>query len=84
MLGFTDAPRAWWLTRAMARLTGVSLPQAVVEGWLSRGELSQIVSRCESCAQPARCNAFMERRADEHAMPAFCPNKAAIEALAIV
>jgi hypothetical protein len=42
------------------------------------------VSRCESCAQPARCNAFMERRADEHAMPAFCPNKAAIEALAIV
>ncbi len=83
MLGYTDSPRAWWLTRAMARLTGVSLPQAVVEGWLSRGELGAIVARCEGCAQPARCRAFMDSHAEEKAMPGFCPNKAVIEALSI-
>lgn len=83
MIGYTDAPRAWWLTRGMARLSGVNLPQAVVEGWLSRSELARIVARCEACSQPGRCNAWMARSATATGMPDFCPNKQTIESLVI-
>ena len=36
MIGYPEAPKAWWLTRGMARISGVNLPRAVVEGWLQR------------------------------------------------
>jgi hypothetical protein len=42
MIGYPEAPRAWWLTRGMARISGVNLPRAVVEGWLQRDELEDI------------------------------------------
>ena len=32
MIGYPEAPRAWWLTRGMARISGVNLPRAVVVG----------------------------------------------------
>ena len=50
MIGYVEAPKAWWLTHGMARVAGVSLPRAVTEGWLKRSELARLVSRCQGCA----------------------------------
>lgn len=81
MIGYTEAPRAWWLTRGMARIVGVSLPQAVVEGWLSREELAAIVGRCDACIRANQCDAWIAQSGAETRMPGFCPNKPVIEAL---
>lgn len=81
MIGYVEAPRAWWLTHGAARSVGVSLPNAVIEGWLTRRELAQIVDRCQSCGSVRECEA---RLADPHHapnLPDFCCNKTEIEAL---
>ncbi|MBK6467682.1 MAG: hypothetical protein IPL38_10595 [Rhodobacter sp.] len=83
MIGYTDAPRAWWLTRGMARISGVNLPQAVVDGWLSRDELAGIIARCEGCALSHSCERWMAHSGRETAMPEFCPNKPVIESLSL-
>ncbi len=83
MIGFTDAPRAWWLTRGMARVAGVNLPQAVVDGWLSREELARLIARCEGCEKGDRCQAWLAVSGTESRMPQFCPNKTAIESLSL-
>jgi hypothetical protein len=82
MLGYLEDPQAWWLTRGMARLTGVSLPQAVLEGWLSRSELAGMVKTCASCTADTGCEAWLATSGRQSRMPDFCPNKPAIEALA--
>lgn len=83
MIGFAEAPRAWWLTRGMARISGVNLSQAVVEGWLSREELAGIVARCTGCAASSGCDRWLAQSGKATAMPEFCPNKATIEALSL-
>ena len=82
MIGFTEAPRAWWLTRGMARIAGVSLSQAVVDGWLGRDELASLVARCETCHHSEKCDLWLAHSGKESRLPEFCPNKFAIEALA--
>ena len=82
MIGYPQAPRAWWLTRGMARIAGVNLPQAVVDGWLSRGELADIVTRCETCPFSEKCDQWLANSGRETRLPTFCPNKYAIESLA--
>ncbi len=81
MIGFPEAPRAWWLTRGMARISGVNLPRAVVEGWLLRDELEALITRCAACRQSEVCESWLGRSGAAHAMPDFCPNKPGIEAL---
>lgn len=81
MIGYEETPKAWWLTRGMARISGVNLPQAVVEGWLQRDELEVLVNRCAACRQGQQCEAWLMRSGPARVMPDFCPNKAAIEAL---
>ena len=81
MIGYEDTPKAWWLTRGMARISGVNLPQAVVEGWLQRDELEELVNRCAACRNWRECEAWLSRSGPARTMPDFCPNKAAIEAL---
>ena len=89
MCEFTDGPRGWWLAREMALRIGVSLPRAVLAGWLSRAELNVMVVRCARCPQPARCHDWIAK-ADAAASgagqpatgaPAFCANKHEIDAL---
>ena len=82
MIGYPEAPKAWWLTRHMARVSGVSLPRAVVEGWLKRDELAEIVSRCAGCAKGATCEIWLASSGRALRMPDFCPNRHDIEALA--
>lgn len=81
MIGYPEAPRAWWLTRGMARLSGVNLPRAVVEGWLQRGELEELIARCAACGQGRSCEDWLGKSGAAATMPDFCPNKAGIEAL---
>jgi hypothetical protein len=83
MIGYTEAPLAWGLTRGMARLLGVNLPSAVVEGWLSRKELGQLVDRCNACTQKTACTAWIASAKGSVCPPVFCPNKAALEVLSL-
>jgi hypothetical protein len=82
MMGYVEAPRAWAYTRGMARVLGLNLTAAVVEGWLSREELASLVHRCEICPCSAKCTAWLACTVTASAAPEFCPNKQAIEALA--
>jgi hypothetical protein len=81
MIGYPEAPKAWWLTRGMARISGVNLARAVVDGWLQRGELEYLVARCAACHAGLDCEAWLARSAEARQMPDFCPNKPGIEAL---
>jgi hypothetical protein len=81
MIGYEDSPKAWWLTRGMARICGVNLPRAVVEGWLQREELACLVARCAACTRGEVCETWLMRSGDAKTMPTFCPNKPEIEAL---
>lgn len=81
MIGYPEAPRAWWLTRGMARISGVNLPRAVVEGWLQRDELEELITRCAACRQGEVCETWLCQSGGAQAMPDFCPNKPGIEAL---
>lgn len=80
MIGIVGAPKAWWLTHGMARSIGVSLPNAVLDGWLTRKELAELVGRCQCCDKDQDCTAWLARAAV--GVPDFCENKAEIEALA--
>ncbi|MFN3578285.1 MAG: DUF6455 family protein [Tabrizicola sp.] len=81
MIGYPEAPRAWWLTRGMARISGVNLPRAVVEGWLQRSELEDLIARCAACDRAADCESWLSVSGAARRMPDFCPNRAEIEAL---
>ena len=64
----------------MARLAGVNLPAAVVEGWLSRNELATLVNRCQCCGQSPDCTGWLAT-ARSAPLPDYCRNKGEIEAL---
>jgi Family of unknown function (DUF6455) len=82
MIGYPEAHKAWWLTRGMARISGVNLSRAVVEGWLQRAELDLLVARCATCETAKQCEGWLVRSGAARTMPDFCPNKPGIEALA--
>ena len=65
----------------MARTIGVSLPDAVVEGWLSRNELGGLVARCQSCGSTKDCTAWLSHTVQTESLPGFCPNATALQAL---
>jgi hypothetical protein len=81
MIGYAETPKAWWLTRGMARISGVNLARAVVEGWLQRDELEHLVTRCAACTRCELCETWLMKSGSARSMPDFCPNKAEIEAL---
>jgi hypothetical protein len=82
MIGFvTEDPRAWGYTRGAARVVGVNLTGAVVDGWLTRTELAALVQACHRCVASDPCTDFLARTVTADSLPAYCPNKAALEAL---
>lgn len=81
MMGYVESPRAWGYARGMARTVGVSLSDAVVEGWLSRGELASIVETCGRCSHVRECTAWLSRTVSAETLPGFCPNALALTAL---
>lgn len=81
MLTYGEAPVAWGLTRGMAQAIGVDLVAAVTEGWLGRDELGALVAACQACDAQPRCAAWLGATPRAAALPAYCPNKADLEAL---
>ncbi|NEY90412.1 DUF6455 family protein [Tabrizicola oligotrophica] len=81
MIGYPEAPRAWGFTRGMARTVGISLTEAVVEGWLSRGELGCMVEACRTCGQTVKCTDWLASTVKAEALPDFCQNAPAIGSL---
>ena len=81
MIGYPEAPKAWWLTRGMARVSGVNLPRAVLDGWLQRAELESLIVRCVACGRNKGCEDWLAQSGPARVMPDFCPNKPEIEAL---
>lgn len=81
MMGYTEAPLAWGRARGMARTVGVSLTDAVVQGWLSRAELAGMVEVCGRCPHLGECTDWLARTVTAPGLPGFCPNARAIGAL---
>ena len=81
MIGYVEAPKAWGLTRGMARVIGINLTDAVVEGWLTRPELADLVDRCQACDRSEDCTRWLSRTVTADALPGFCPNKRSLESL---
>jgi hypothetical protein len=75
------AQMAFGLTRGMARSVGVNLIEAVTEGWYSRRELADLVQRCDACGKSDPCMAWLAATPRAASLPAYCANKAEIEAL---
>ena len=81
MMSYIEAPRAWALTRGMARSVGLDLVGAVAEGRLSRPDLADLVERCEACDQSSRCTSWLAVTLKTDDLPGFCPNARALAAL---
>jgi hypothetical protein len=83
MIGYTKAPHAWGRAQRMALRGGLNLAAAVVDGWLNRSELGQIVDACRTCARDAACGEWLDHPADAAAtrLPGFCANAPALRAL---
>lgn len=81
MLEYPETPKAWWLTRGMARIGGVNLVQAVLDGWLQRAELEAMVARCATCGHVRDCEAWLATSGGARVMPGFCPNRGTLAAL---
>lgn len=81
MIGYVEAPKAWGLTRGMARVLGVNLTDAVIDGWMSREELARLVDRCQMCRHSGDCVGWLAKTAKARALPEYCANKTALEGL---
>lgn len=82
MIGYVNEdPRAWGYTRGAARVVGVNLTGAVLEGWLARAELAALVQVCQGCDSLQPCTDFLAHTVRAETLPGYCPNKAAIESL---
>lgn len=82
MFGYAEAPRAFWMARGMAHSAGVPLVRGVVEGWITRQELAQIITRCQTCNAVQTCTTWLGTPHEVTATPGFCANKPDLDALA--
>lgn len=79
MNAYPNTPLAWDRTRVMARSVGVDLVGAVVDGWLTRRDLDDLVCTCDACGQDSACQALSPR--SEISLSALCTNQADLESL---
>lgn len=84
MIGYVEAPVTWALVRGMARRAGVDVPRAVIDGWLTRADLADIVARCEAsnCAKGCMDVLAQPCGATLQSPPSFCAIKQELDALA--
>ncbi|WP_146010270.1 DUF6455 family protein [Acidimangrovimonas sediminis] len=73
--------RGYWMTQGMARVAGVNLTQALLDGWLDRAELETMVGRCGACRRCEACTAWLARAVPTVAPPEFCGNRGGLERL---
>lgn len=77
-----EAIRAWSLARGMARHTGLELPRCVLEGRLSRDELSKLVTRCQKGGCAEDCQRWLATARMGSTPPEFCVIRNDLAALA--
>lgn len=83
MIGYADAPMTWNHVRAMAQRAGFDVPRAVLDGWLTRAELGQIIAQCQKAGCTKGCMDVLAVPCDASAAPpAFCAIKEELQALA--
>lgn len=78
---YVETPRAWALTRGMARTLGFNLVEAVTEGWVSRRDLAAMVDVCALCDRDVPCTSYLAVTTQADRLPDFCPNQQQIAAL---
>ena len=59
ILHLGDPDRHFWLVRSVARVIGVSLGQAMVEGALEQEECRRMINRCRTCALVSACETWL-------------------------
>ena len=59
ILHLGDPDRHFWLVRSVARVIGVSLGQAMVQGVIEQDECRQMINRCRTCALVGACEAWL-------------------------
>jgi len=65
--------RHFWLTRSVARVTGVNLSSAMSAGALHLDDYVDMVERCQGCAFRTMCESWLAQQADlPAAPPSFC------------
>jgi len=77
-----DFNQHFWQLRAMAKVSGVDLGEAMREHRLSAMGYAEIVTRCRAsgCAEP--CALWLAAHAhEEKPLPEFCANRTALEEL---
>lgn len=82
MIGYVEAPQAWGMTRGMARVLGVNLTNAILDGWMTRTELALLVDRCQECPHSRDCIGWLATVSTSATLPAYCANKLPLESLA--
>lgn len=77
-----DPNRAFWLTRSVARATGVSLSEAMREGRLGATDYCAMVTRCRRCPHSDACEAWLAvNGAGAELPPDYCANCSVLNAL---
>jgi hypothetical protein len=82
MTDYTETPSAWAMTNGMAWRAGLDLRAAVLEGWLRRNELAEIVDRCQSGGCRQACLQWFGVANPAATPPNVCAIGAEIAALA--
>jgi hypothetical protein len=59
ILHLGDPDRHFWLVRSVARVIGVSLGQAMVQGAIEQEECRRMINRCRTCALVSACEAWL-------------------------
>lgn len=66
----------FWLTKGMARATGVDMVAALDEGRISRDDYANLFSRCRKCAFARDCDKWLDRQWDGPvSAPDACENR---------
>ncbi|MDF1716693.1 MAG: DUF6455 family protein [Antarcticimicrobium sp.] len=72
----------FWLTRSVARVSGVNLSSAMVEGALDLDDYVDMVERCRTCPCRAMCENWLARQAVWPAPPPpYCAHVRILEDL---
>lgn len=74
MIGYPEDQQSFERARDLAQKGGLDLTLAVIEGWLRRDELADLVAACHGCAAGYPCDGY-----DAAEIPAGCANAGRFE-----
>lgn len=82
VLHLGDPVTHFWMTRAVAKVMGVNLSDAMAHGQLSAETYSEMVTTCRKCPLVAECQHWLATQAvPQKAALAGCPHRVVLERL---